>query len=1115
MAAQALKELIGRIAVKFMRLHDIATPSEGKAAHGGASSGGGGNGGGVGGGNGGASPGLTDGEILEYLLRRPLPTDKPLGPKCARQKPYDLQMLNLAHDLLNTFLPHALKKIDRVTFGIMSAADIHFARKENPAMPLSRTKLAIPFVSKDVPSPASEFAQPDVVIALTTMGYRHEGLRFADFKEGLEKLQQLFQTEGGPKAERPSAVLYTAWIEAEGGSVCASSSAAGGGSGGGGGGPDRGGGGGGGGEAGGAASPSSAADSHNRHLPLELLDRSDERQTKPLYELLRASAEFIHWYLDVMVFPKFMRFQEHKLSASGQDIGGRMLFSRRVAFSGTPSELLPHSLGTCHFEPGSEGEILHTLTVPEIVSFHHLRDSWSPRSLLAYIAESNRFHALIDTGALITGLSNVEVARYLVSEPRYLRGIDGVVYLDEFDRKMIYMRSGGASMRLEEASCRLERRFAFYDQMHTTGMDIKHCIAARAALTLGKDLTWRDYAQGAYRMRGIGKGQRIELLITPEIRQLMRTDLCKVVVRRRRRGGGGGEGAATAGRAASEADAAATPAPPSDDREVAAWESDASELPRCVAAWLQLQQLRSEKIQYVMLQFQNLADVWRRPAAATLLQTYSRAMHSELSEATFDALGCFKEPVDMAIVGAVPRPALLREVLQARQDENARWLTTAEQHAAIDYVRGALAGMFHERSDQSASLDIEQQLEQETEQEQEQELEQHTEIEKFVELDYSREDEAPTPWRFADLRHLSGPEGNFFYNASQFKLHRGTSLLMPSRAMGVGGHKSIGVEDLRMSTNYFNRRWSGDRRLRNLAMVLEWVPRHASAHQGVAALEPELQEKLRLCLDRVWELYVQEGESALTRANVRLLLFEAFDRHLSEQELQEDFALLHSALRGGGGQGGGGQGGGPARRPGGNGRQRQRQWQRRQRRPPHARGARAAAPEPQAPARRQRAPVCHRVARRGGDDPSDLARPERPPGARRRRDDPRPAQHQQRRHPDGHELRLQGRPALPARGRRADVPLPRRPAPVQQERAVDPPQGAAAQHVHDAPGLLRAHVGLPAARGREHVDRPADRGRAPRLCERVRPPPAAHAGAGRPHRHRGPRPRAARGVQQV
>jgi hypothetical protein len=52
-------------------------------------------------------------------------------------------------------------------------------------------------------------------------------------------------------------------------------------------------------------------------------------------------------------------------------------------------------------------------------------------------------------------------------------------------------------------------------------MDIHQTIDARAVLTLGKDMTFRDYAQGAFRMRGIGKGQTIELFIIPEVMQLI------------------------------------------------------------------------------------------------------------------------------------------------------------------------------------------------------------------------------------------------------------------------------------------------------------------------------------------------------------------------------------------------------------------------------------------------------------------------------------------------------------------------------------------------------------------------------------------------------------------
>ena len=63
----------------------------------------------------------------------------------------------------------------------------------------------------------------------------------------------------------------------------------------------------------------------------------------------------------------------------------------------------------------------------------------------------------------------------------------------------------------------ITRRSSFFDQVHTTGMDIPQAANARAVLTLSADLTFRDYAQAAYRMRGIGKGQTLLLFVIPEV----------------------------------------------------------------------------------------------------------------------------------------------------------------------------------------------------------------------------------------------------------------------------------------------------------------------------------------------------------------------------------------------------------------------------------------------------------------------------------------------------------------------------------------------------------------------------------------------------------------------
>lgn len=82
------------------------------------------------------------------------------------------KLLNLCHNWLSTFLPHCLAKVNRVSFGLLSAEDCTAALLADPHVPRSRLKLAVPFVGKDVPSKSSEFAHPDVIIGLTILAYR-------------------------------------------------------------------------------------------------------------------------------------------------------------------------------------------------------------------------------------------------------------------------------------------------------------------------------------------------------------------------------------------------------------------------------------------------------------------------------------------------------------------------------------------------------------------------------------------------------------------------------------------------------------------------------------------------------------------------------------------------------------------------------------------------------------------------------------------------------------------------------------------------------------------------------------------------------------------------------
>lgn len=90
------------------------------------------------------------------------------------------------------------------------------------SVPESRTRLAIPFVGKDTPSAASEFAHPDVAIGLTCFSYMLPSgqLRRSDFDRLLNHMFKQLQKEKGPPRERDTNLMYNQWVHEVGAEVC-------------------------------------------------------------------------------------------------------------------------------------------------------------------------------------------------------------------------------------------------------------------------------------------------------------------------------------------------------------------------------------------------------------------------------------------------------------------------------------------------------------------------------------------------------------------------------------------------------------------------------------------------------------------------------------------------------------------------------------------------------------------------------------------------------------------------------------------------------------------------------------------------------------------------------
>ena len=471
--------------------------------------------------------------------------------------PEATKMLNLARVWVTNFVPHCISKINRVSYGLLQPHDVPGAeldkKKGVPEGVLdTRWLLSVPFVGKDRPSKASEFAHPEVQIGLSILAYRYEGMRYSDTYRIVKNLKHQLENEAGPVKERPKRVLFDKWVGLAQDQERRSQA---------------------------LTRQSTTTMQSVDVLPLDLLTIEDETQIEKVWAAMQQVPEMAMHFLNLDVFPSTTLRQKQKLSASGVDLGSDLLFGTRFGFSGTPSNLLPKELAPCNYEVGSEADMVRVLTSREYVSTEVLH-GWTVEGLLDNVANGS-YHALIDTGALITGMTNEQVARYLLQKG--LTHVEACVFLDTADCKMVVDRNGGPAVPLERCGLSIESRFTFFDQIHTTGTDIPQPLDACAVVTLGKDMDFRDYAQGVWRMRGIAKGQSIHLIIVNQIAELISEAVGSNVM------------------------------------------ADEDRLLRDVVAWLVTNSMRLEEMCQLQLWQQCLTSTWRKQAFRELMSSTSPA----------------------------------------------------------------------------------------------------------------------------------------------------------------------------------------------------------------------------------------------------------------------------------------------------------------------------------------------------------------------------------------------------------------------------------------------------------------------------------------------------------
>lgn len=338
-----------------------------------------------------------------------------------------------------------------------------------------KTLLAVPYRSKDSPSPRSEFSHPDVVITLTSLAYYYGGL----------DIQELFDTFAYLGKSDQADVEYQEWVRW-------------------------------------------AEDLPEAFQHLAGVNIKDHHQcTTEVFPLLQYSKGAIDYFLSRVVFPKAMKEFPYKLSASGWDLGA-IKSHPTTGFSGTNDsrQLLPLSV---HYLDSEKQKHTNALVLAYLMQEENSIKLLPPQTDAEHLLKIvNRMapptRVILDSGAQILELSNLEVAKtwLRISNSNGTKANAVIFFNDSEELSVLDHNDRVELLQTSPFARHLDECLVYLDQAHTRGTDLKMPKNYRAAVTLGADLTKDTLVQACMRMRKLGKGQSVVFCITEEIQSKVR-----------------------------------------------------------------------------------------------------------------------------------------------------------------------------------------------------------------------------------------------------------------------------------------------------------------------------------------------------------------------------------------------------------------------------------------------------------------------------------------------------------------------------------------------------------------------------------------------------------------
>ena len=232
-------------------------------------------------------------------------------------------------------------------------------------------------------------------------------------------------------------------------------------------------------------------------------------------EILQQNKLFKLEYVTRFVAPKVKRYNE-KANSNVQNL--RSQFDSMITMTATPIDPEIYAPKPTFFPDENESDKKVEQRLQHIDIAVHIEQA-APKemleSLIQKISANHKTRMLIDSGAMLKGVTNRLVAEQLLQKSSDT--IKGVLFFNEEEEMVVLEKGHSQPVPLKLSALQPDERFTYCDHKHIFGADTKQMDEAIALCTVGHQTTYEELIQGAGRLRKLLEFQEAHFVVTEKM----------------------------------------------------------------------------------------------------------------------------------------------------------------------------------------------------------------------------------------------------------------------------------------------------------------------------------------------------------------------------------------------------------------------------------------------------------------------------------------------------------------------------------------------------------------------------------------------------------------------